>query len=78
MTYKASSRVRPIVGTKIMLLQLFLMKLSPSNHFRVSFLPRDITPEHLSAWMENHKDRDFPRPWMRPNKIGQLIKMTAS
>lgn len=77
MTYKAPSRIRPIVGTKI-ILQLLLMKLSSSNHCRVSFLPRDITPEHLSAWMENHKDRDFPRPWMRPNKIGQLIKTTAS
>lgn len=82
MTYKAPVQDQVTVGIKIVLLHLLYMPLSLLVTLRVSFSPKLMTTEHLSAWMVilalRTKDSDFPNSRMRPNKIEQLIKMCAS
>lgn len=64
MTNKAPFQDQVTVGIKIVLLQLLDMPLSLLVTLRVSFSPRLVTPEHLSAWMVilalRTKERDFP------------------
>lgn len=49
MTYKAPVQDQVTVGIKIVLLQLLFMPLSLLVTLRVSFSPRLVTTEYLSA-----------------------------